>query len=528
MISEEKVNTLDINGIIRQIVQLLKAGQVDNAIAFCQQNINQRPHNSDLKIVLSHAYQQKGLFDEMLVVTEEACEIDKNHFAAQCRLIECLIYCSEMALAIKTIDNLAQDYNDDATKLAKIAELYLHAGQHQKVAKTHKRALELQPQNPAFMYNLAAALINTGEIEQSKTLLDKLINIAPHDFDAYSMRSGLAKASKEHNHSQELKQLLQQNNTNSKATIALGFALAKELEDLGDYQQSWHYLAKANAARRKQMRYQVSNDINAIDTIIKTTNQQNLNKNETANNKQNPIFILGLPRSGSTLTDRMLSSHPQVASLGEHNAFAFALMHCVGEHQGKKQLIEKSLKVNFDCLADKYSQATQGYGFKQALLIDKTPLNFLYLGLIKKAFPQAKIIHIYRHPMDACYAIYKTLFRMGYPFSYDLEDLGRYFIAYTKLMKHWQRTFKDSFYPLKYEDLVNNPENTAKNLLDYCQLKWNPKVLAMHKNTAPTATASAVQVRQGIYTSSVHKWKNYAQQLQPLKTQLEQAGIRCE
>ncbi len=528
MISKEKIQSLDINGIIRQTLQLLKAGQTDNAIAFCQQNINNKPHNIELKIVLSHAYQQKGLFDEMLIVIQEACEINNQHFAAQLRLVECLIYCSHIAQAIKTIDKLAQNHEADATKLAKIAELYLHVAQHQKVANTHQQTLKLQAENPIFLYNLAAAKISTGEIHGSKKLLTKLINIAPLDFDAYSMRSGLATANKEHNHTDELKQLLQQNSTNSKAIIALGFALAKEFEDLGEYEQSWHYLELANSTRKKNLRYQVQNDINAIETIIANINSKSLDKNKTADNKQSPIFILGLPRSGSTLTDRILSSHPQVSSLGEINAFAFALMHCVGEHQGKNQLIEKSAKVNFDCLADKYSQACKGYGFKETFLIDKTPLNFLYLGLIKKAYPQAKIIHIKRHPMDACYAIYKTLFRMGYPFSYDLDDLGRYYIAYTKLMKHWQNTFVDGFYELNYEDLVTNSEDAAKKLLNYCQLTWNPKVLAMQKNKTPTATASAVQVRQGIYTSSVAKWKNYAKHLQALKSQLEAAGIDCE
>ncbi len=528
MISKEKNTPLNVNGIIRQAMQFLKQRQVDNAIAFCQQHINKHPNYVEFKIILSHAYQQKGLFDEMLTVAQEASEFDSKNFAASVRVIECMIYCSQIKQAINATDKLAKQNNRDSARLAKIAELYLHLAQYQKVVDCHQNALNLSPNNPAFLYNLAAAKVNTGEIEESKKRLNQVIDKAPQDFDAYTMRSGLSTANKQQNHLSELQQKLEQNANNPQAIIALGFALAKEYEDLDEYQKSWHFLEKANTTRRKTMAYRVENDVNTIEHIMHTINYESLAQNQNSSSQHSPIFIVGLPRSGTTLTDRILSSHDQVASLGEINALAFALMHCVGEHQSKKQLIEKSVKINFNQLAEKYTQATRGYGRNKTHLIDKTPLNFLYLGLIKKAFPQAKIIHVTRHPLDSCYAIYKTLFRMGYPFSYSLDDLARYYIRYNRLMQHWQKELDMAFYELKYEDLVQNTETTAKKLLHYCQLKWTPKVLDMHKNSTPTATASAVQVRQNIYTTSVAKWKNYAPQLHGLKSQLEQAGINCD
>lgn len=525
MISKEPS---DINGIVQQAISYLKKGQSDNAIIFCQQQMKTFTKHPEINIILSQAHQQKGAFDAMLTAAQSAVDINANHFTAQLRLIECLIYCSKVAQATEHIDVLAKKYTADSIKLSRVAELYLHCGQHLKVAQSHQAALNLQPQNPAFMYNLAAAKINLGELSVSNSLLNQVIKLSPNDFDAYTTRSGLFKATKQVNNTEQLQQVLDNNSENPKATVALGFALAKEHEDMGHYSTSWDYLATATQARRKQMNYQVDNDVQAIENIMQNITCKKLNENQSNFSKDSPVFIMGLPRSGTTLVDRILSSHNDVASLGEINSLAFSLIHAVGNHKGKQQLIEKSTAIDFAFMAEKYTSATRGYGNKEKYLIDKTPLNYLYLGLIKRAFPNAKIIHVKRNAMDSCYAMFKTLFRMGYPFSYDLQDLGRYTIAYDKLMGHWQNEFPNSFFNLRYEELVSDSETTAKALLEYCDVPWNPSVLQMHLNQAPTATASAVQVREKIHSSSVAKWKKYEKQLSVLSTQLKEAGINID
>jgi hypothetical protein len=235
---------------------------------------------------------------------------------------------------------------------------------------------------------------------------------------------------------------------------------------------------------------------------------------------------LGLPRSGTTLVDRILSSHSQVASLGETNDFVNAVMSLAGPAKTKDQLIEATAHLDFAELGQSYCVAQAGHGQAANHLIDKTPSNFLYLGLIAKALPDAKVIHLQRNPMDSCFGMYKALFRMGYPFSYDLGDLAKYYLAYRNLMDHWRKHLPGRLFDLQYEALVKEPEENIRQLLGFCGLQWEDGCLNFHENQSPSATASAAQIRQPMYKSAVERWRHYEHQLEPLKHELEAGGIK--
>jgi len=237
--------------------------------------------------------------------------------------------------------------------------------------------------------------------------------------------------------------------------------------------------------------------------------------------------VLGLPRSGTTLVDRVLSSHSQVSSLGEINDFAFALTRVAAGPGGKLELIERSAAIDFGRLGQLYRQSTAGYGEAAPALIDKMPLNYLYLGLIHLALPGARVIHLRRHPLATCHAMFKTLFRMGYPFSYSLDDLGQYYVAYHRLMAHWRAAIPHSFIDVDYETLVDAQEATSRGLVQYCGLEWEDACLAFHANASPAATASAAQVRRPLYRSSLDRWRSYERQLAPLAEYLTNHGIDC-
>ncbi len=514
--------------IIQQAKKVFASGEISQAVDLCQKSLRQNSNFVKLNILLSQFFQQNSEFDKMLESINALNKKHPNNLLVSLRQCECLIYSGEIREAIVAIDSLFEQAQQDHQLLSKLAELYLHCSQHEKVAICHRIALKLAPATPQYKYNLASAYLTLGEISKSAELLEEVIDACPEDFDAYYIRSTLHSKTEQNNNIQALQKLLKKHSTNSNAQIALGYSLGKEYEDIKDYPNAFTSIAMAAKKRKQSMRYQVVSDTRAMAAIESSFTKQKMSQIVSSTNDSAPIFILGLPRSGTTLVERLLSSHSRVGSLGEVNSFAFAMIHSVGSNKGKMDLIEKSLAINFEQLAARYKKATLGYGVEGEFLIDKTPLNFLYIGLIKKAFANAKIIHLKRHPLDSCFAMYKTLFRMGYPFSYSLQDLAQYYVAYHRLMAHWDELFGAEIFQLEYQQLVSDPENQVRKLLDYCSLEWQPTVLDFYKNKSPTATASAAQVRQPIYSSSVNRWQKYSEQLKPLKEMLIESGIDCE
>jgi hypothetical protein len=238
--------------------------------------------------------------------------------------------------------------------------------------------------------------------------------------------------------------------------------------------------------------------------------------------------VVGLPRTGTTLTERIVASHSQVESADETFFMEIMIRRASGVKSGENMspaIIEAAAKKDIGFIAKGYLDAVDYRLSDRSMFIDKYPLNFLYLGFIAKAYPDARIIHLRRNPMDACFAMYKQSF---FKYAYTLEDLGRYYVAYDRLSRHWGKVLKDHVIEVEYESLVADLEGQTRALLDKLGLDFEQACLDFHLNKTPSATASAVQVREKAHTRSVNKWKNFASQLQPLKDYLEQAGISVD
>jgi hypothetical protein len=314
--------------------------------------------------------------------------------------------------------------------------------------------------------------------------------------------------------------------------VQLRYALAKEYEDLEQYEQSFQHLRHGATLRRRHMRYDVATDLATVDWIIDafatTPSDPAPNTCDDA-----PIFIVGLPRSGSTLVDRILGSHSQLHSAGELKCLALAIVDAVrrqtpGAQLSRRELVARSASLDFTVLGRDYLDRVRAAGVDAPRFTDKMPLNYLYCGLIVRALPHAKIVHVCRDPMAACYAIYKTLFEDGYPYSYDLAELGQYYLGYRRLMAHWQANLPAAIYTLNYEELVADQLGQTRKLLQFCGLEWQDACAHFHENAAPSTTASAAQVRQPIYDSSISQWRHYQQQLAPLSSRLQAAGLRTQ
>lgn len=550
---------------------------VNKALSACQHLVEQCPKNDDAWFANSFLHFQLGDGKRALFAIEKAVKINPNNQQWLLHHAHCLVLVNNAAQANNILTPLisAQKQNtknNTTTKLtadlnAELALILNKLLRHHDAEFFYQQAIEqytkksadhnkISPQHLASLYfNLASMQRYLGKIIAAVKNLTTALELDPTDCEAFLLRASLTTQTSDKNHIPQGKQLLKAIETGKFKPTAIAkaqlyYGLAKECEDIQDYQQSFYYLSQGANIRRKNMHYKIAQDVATIEQIIKTFNadffkqkvtnnkkcyQENSQENNQENNQENSqdkqtIFILGLPRTGSTLVERILSSHSDVFSAGELNDFAIAIMTKIQELSAiaptsRLAVIALSKQLDFSKLGQAYNKKIQHYGEKHQYVIDKLPLNSLYIGLIYLALPNAKIIHVKRDPMDTCYAIYKQLFTQGYPFSYDLDELAQYVIAHHKLMAHWHNVLPNVVYDIKYETLIKKPIEESKKLLNFCQLNWQDACEHFHQNSSSTTTASASQVRQPIYKTSLEKWRNYEQQLAPLQQQLKQAGL---
>jgi hypothetical protein len=317
----------------------------------------------------------------------------------------------------------------------------------------------------------------------------------------------------------------------SKDAATLHFGLAKSYEDLGEYAASWGHLAKANQIERASITYDPNTDRQFVERVIQGFAQ--VEPRLPASTNERPIFIVGLPRSGTTLLERILGSHSAVHAAGELPALSEAIGVAVEQSssgQARRWMEFAAALGNLDgaSIAREYLARSSARRGNRARFVDKQPVNFLYCGHILRAFPDTPLLHVTRHPLASCYALFKTRFGGTYLFSYQLDELASFYICYRRLMAHWHRVLPGRILDVAYEDIVLAPEATARRVFEYVGLPFEPACLDFHLNPRSTATASAVQVRQPLYESSLNQWRNYAKQLAPLRARLEAAGIEID
>ncbi len=542
---------------LKAISALISQRRFQDASHLCETISALYPESAALHLAWCHALKQSGQFEKMLEVIlpihSMANQPDTETIQINLCATEAYIFTGKKAEAITLMTTTEKLTANDHVRLQHVAEMYSHCLEYRAASRCYRHSLKIagntSTNRATYQYNLAASLISLGELEEAEELLDQVILSNPQDFDAYQNRSTLRRQTLEQNHIKELRHRLGEL-TDGRGVTQLCYALSKELEDIGDFESSFQYLKQGADDRRKRMKYDVGSDVDTMAALqsvfsaefvkprLMPLGAQEVRSGRTTPEKRTPdgavpdtktpIFICGLPRSGTTLVDRIVSSHSDVTSLGEINDFALGLVRSAGRQMGKQALVHLSRDLDHKALGQSYLESVQGYVFQTRHFIDKTPANFLYLGLVCLSLPEARILHLKRHPMDSCYAMYKTLFRMGYPFSYNLDDIADYYIAYDKLMRHWRSLLAGRFLDIDYEQLVSEPLNQSQTIIDHCRLHWEDACANFHLNPAPAATASAAQVRQPIYTSSVARWRRYEKELKPLAIRLENAGIRID
>lgn len=436
--------------------------------------------------------------------------------------LRCLIYLGEHQSVRALLKDYEQRAGGQPQHLGQCAELFAQCQMPEKAIHLYRQLASRG--NRDAQYNLGANLISIGALTEAEEVLEELIAKHPGDGQAHQVLSGVRKVGADDNHIERLLAMLTNPDLSPMDRIQIHYALGKEHEDIGEYAEAFAQFKSGADLRRSVLGYQVQTDVQTLAQIERHHGQLTSASLQTSRGQQ-AIFVFGLPRSGTTLVDRILSSHSECDSFGEITDLSLSLMVTAGRSLPKEELVRQTVQWAPEKIANGYLQRLENYGSTAAKHIDKTPLNFLYAGLIARAIPAATMIWMDRHPLDACFAMYKTLFKMGYPFSYSLDDLAQYYIAYDRLKSRWRESIGDAIRFQSYEKLVEDFDAQSRSLVNAAGLDWEDSCGEFHKNRSAVTTASSAQVRRPLYKSALGHWKNYQEELAPLAEKLEKTGI---
>lgn len=396
--------------------------------------------------------------------------------------------------------------------------LHHDMNQHEEAIKFFDKALKLDSNFVDALNNVGLVYREKNQVNNAIEAFEKTIELNPNFANAYY---NLIHEIKEYRPNEKqiktIQSLLKSSNLSQDDRIVLNFTLAKVNEDLGKNQNFFKYLNEGNKLRREKLKYSFieSEDQNLFGNIKKIFNFKSTSKVKNINdgNSFKPIFILGMPRSGTSLVEQIISSHPLVYGAGELNAIGQICVPLINKNSEPSNL---SVDV-VHSIHNNYFDVLNNLRIKEKVITDKAPLNFRFIGHILSAFPEAKIIHLKRDPIATCWSIYKMNWSgLGNSFSYDMDDLVNYYGLYDDLMKFWHKKFPGQIYDISYEKLTINQESESKKLLKYCGLDWDKKCLEFYKNTRAVKTASSLQVRQKMYQGSSEAWKEYESYIKTL------------
>jgi tetratricopeptide (TPR) repeat protein len=388
--------------------------------------------------------------------------------------------------------------------------------------KHFEKALLIKPDYVEALFNLAIIHKELGNKDNSVALLYKVIELLPGHIDAYRNISRMKTFTRNDPLIVKMEKLYSDKDLNLSDSIGVCFALSKVYEDLDDQKKQFHFLNEGNKKRKKELNYSFNQSLDfhlKINNIFSNNQLPVIKKSLYSETRIKPIFIVGLPRSGTSLVEQILASHNKVFGAGELGTIAEVLGPLINNSENQSSISQDDILS----LREQYLSKVSNLQNKCSIITDKMPSNFRYIGYIQLAFPEAKIIHLKRDARATCWSMYKYYFdSSGLGFSYDLKDLVRYYGLYIESMSFWHSLFPNKIFDICYEDLTVNQEGETRKMLEYCELDWDKNCLNFHKNTRAVKTTSAMQVRNKIYQGSSNAWKKHEKYLQILAKGLKQ------
>lgn len=517
----------------RRAQQYMDTRQLVAAQTTLESLLQRVPQDVSAHMMLARVMLQQGQLRASSGQLLQAAQARPDDAQLTLQLAQRLYLGGEVLAARECLDYLEQLRGQPAALLAAQAHLRWVFGEISASKVMMGRAMAAGADTPDDFFLHAMLLQFTGEIAAAEAILSTCLQRWPTFSGAAMALSNLRKQTPASNHLDSLQRQLGriprggEHPGDSLVRAEFESALFKELDDLGRHDEAWDALARSNALMHVLNPYDAAGETAITDALIRQSDAigATVTRAEPEVDGPMPIFIVGMPRSGTTLLDRMLSSHSQVVSAGEINDMLRQL-HWVADVApsgvaGMLKAIERSPNIDFPELGARYLKQTQWRAQGRRYFIDKLPTNVQMVPLIRRALPHAPILHMVREPMDVCFSNLRAMFGNISAYSYDQQTLARHYKLYTRLTNHWRATMPGAMLDVSYAALVSEPEATLRGVLEHCGLAVEEGCLHPEKNAAPVATPSSVQVREPIHTRGLGQWQRYAKRLEPLRQALE-------
>ena len=506
----------NIRGVCYQTIR-----ELGNAIDDFSQATILKSDYAEAYCNLGVTYQEKGDLVSAVNAYKNAIDNDNNYPTDHNNLGKIFLASGEIDSSIKHLECAITLKSDFADAHNNLGSAFLRINKLNDAIKSYKKAIALKPDFAVANNNLGIAYLRKGDPKLASKFFENAITITPGYATAHHNLSGVKVYKEKDKQLNLIESLLIENNLSQKERIYLNFALAKAYEDLGNHEELFKHLNEGNRIRKKEMSNSIADSEEHNELIKLFFNSNNIKLTYRDSLPIRPIFIVGMPRSGTSLVEQIISSHHEVYGAGEVNNFHNIIMPIIEKHAVNENYNLKN--DEFALIRKQYSNSLERFYANEKVITDKWILNFKTIGFILSAFPESKIVHLKRDARATCWSIYKHYFSdEGNRWAYDYQDLARFYKSYVGLMDYWHNLFPGKIYDISYEDLTSNQEKETRNLLKYCDLDWDENCLNFYTNTRAVKTASAVQVRNKMYQGSSDVWRQYSEHLKPLLDALKQ------
>jgi tetratricopeptide (TPR) repeat protein len=509
-------------GKLAQAAKLLAQRKFREAEKIAKQLLQENPRDINAAILLARIAMDAGCYDDAEVILRKIIQMAPSFIEAWHDLGTSLKGQNKFDEAVEVLERAVQLDSNNAVSHHLHASALAMAAKSEQAELAYKRSIELNPNVPKAYLGLGHVLKTVGRQEEGIVAYRKAMELQPNLAEVHYSLSNLKTFRFTDEEIDDMRYRLEHEQLIDESKVHFAFSLAKAFEDGKDYDSAFEYYARANDAHRASVAYDpVQNEVQNgnIREVFNAEMFEQCSGQVRGCQDAAPIFILGLPRSGSTLLEQILASHSQVDGTSELPDLSLVSTSLNKGGPRGVAYPQTVLDLNHEAIAalgEQYIERTQRHRAGAAHFTDKMPNNFSHIGLIQLILPNAKIIDARRHPLDTCMGCFKQHFAKGQTFTYDLFELGEYYLEYHQMMQHWDEVLPGKVLHVQYEDVVADLERQVRRLLDFCELPFEDSCINFHETERSVRTASSEQVRQPIYSGSINTWQRFEKHLQPL------------